>query len=152
MPYQHLIQMYLFVLCRESRYFENIVKFIIFRLRTIYNFFQVWYATHDKNLNASKNVLSYIHSPTFAPLLTMIFLLLYILPTYLAQDQQVTLPCDESCAVEKELDYPSHLSCFPLSAELSLENDACTWPITVQLDACPGHLIKLQFRPEDSVS
>ena len=29
------------VLCRESRYFEDIVKFIIFRLRRIYNFFQV---------------------------------------------------------------------------------------------------------------
>ena len=30
------------VLCRESRYFEDIVKFTIFRLRTIYNFFQAW--------------------------------------------------------------------------------------------------------------
>ena len=37
MPYQHLIHMFLFVLCRESRYFEDIVKFLIFRLRTIYN-------------------------------------------------------------------------------------------------------------------
>ena len=39
-PYQHLIHM--FVLCRESRYFEGIVKFLIFRLRTINNFFQVF--------------------------------------------------------------------------------------------------------------
>jgi len=81
----------------------------------------------------SRNVLSYIHSPTFASLLTMIFLLLYILPTYLAQDQQITLPCDESCAVEKELELSSGVG-------------------AVQLDACQGHLIKLQFRPEDSVS
>ena len=27
MPHQHLIHMFLFVLCRESRYFEDIVKF-----------------------------------------------------------------------------------------------------------------------------
>ena len=27
MPHQHLIYMFLFVLCRESRYFEDIVKF-----------------------------------------------------------------------------------------------------------------------------
>ena len=26
-PHQHLIHMFLFVLCRESRYFEGIVKF-----------------------------------------------------------------------------------------------------------------------------
>ena len=42
MPHQHLINIILFVLCRESRYFEDIVKFTIFRLRTIYNFFQAW--------------------------------------------------------------------------------------------------------------
>ena len=41
LPHQHLIHMLLFVLCRVSRYFEDIVKFRIFRLRTIYNFFQV---------------------------------------------------------------------------------------------------------------
>ena len=41
MPHKHLIHMPLFVLCRESRYFEDIVKFRIFHLRTIYNFFQV---------------------------------------------------------------------------------------------------------------
>ena len=41
MPHQHLIHMFLFVLCRESLYFEDIVKFLIFLLRTIYNFFQV---------------------------------------------------------------------------------------------------------------
>ena len=40
MPHQHLIHMFLFVLCRESHYFEDILKFLIFRLRTIYNFFQ----------------------------------------------------------------------------------------------------------------
>ena len=34
--------MFLFVFCRESRYFEDIAKFLILRLRTIYNFFQVW--------------------------------------------------------------------------------------------------------------
>ena len=41
-PHQHLIHIFLFVLFRESRYFEDIVKFRVFRLRTIYNFFQVW--------------------------------------------------------------------------------------------------------------
>ena len=41
-PHHHLIDMFLYVLCRESRYFEDIEKFWIFRLRTIYNFFQVW--------------------------------------------------------------------------------------------------------------
>ena len=41
MPHQHLIHMFVFVLCRESRCFEDIVKFLIFRLRTIYTFFQV---------------------------------------------------------------------------------------------------------------
>ena len=35
--------MFLILLCRESRYFEDIVKLWIFRLRTIYNFFQVWH-------------------------------------------------------------------------------------------------------------
>ena len=38
MPHQYSIHMFLFVLCLESHYFENIVKFLIFRLRTIYNF------------------------------------------------------------------------------------------------------------------
>ena len=42
MPHQHLIHMLLFVLCRVSRYFEDMVNFRIFHLRTIYNFFQVW--------------------------------------------------------------------------------------------------------------
>ena len=37
MPHQHLIHMLLFVLCHESRYFEDIVISLIF-LRTIYNF------------------------------------------------------------------------------------------------------------------
>ena len=39
--HQHLMHMFLFVLCHESRYFEDIVKFWVFRLRMIYNFFQV---------------------------------------------------------------------------------------------------------------
>ena len=42
MPHQHLIHMCLFVFCCKSRYFEEIVEFGIFRLRMIYNFFQVW--------------------------------------------------------------------------------------------------------------
>ena len=41
MTHQHLIHMLLFVLCRESRYFEDVVNFSIFRLRMTYNFFQV---------------------------------------------------------------------------------------------------------------
>ena len=42
MPHQYLIHIFLFILCHESRYFEDIVKLGIFRLRTIHNFFQVW--------------------------------------------------------------------------------------------------------------
>ena len=42
MPQQHLIHVFPFILCRELRYFEDIVKFLIFRLRMINNFFQVW--------------------------------------------------------------------------------------------------------------
>ena len=42
--HQNSIHMFLFVLWREWRYLEDIVKFWIFRLRTIYNFFQVWTA------------------------------------------------------------------------------------------------------------
>ena len=34
MPHQHLTHMLLFVLCRESRYFEVIVQFSIFRFTT----------------------------------------------------------------------------------------------------------------------
>ena len=45
-PPQHLIHMFLFILCRESRYFEDIVKFLIFRLLMIYNFFQVCQEGH----------------------------------------------------------------------------------------------------------
>ena len=41
MPHQHLIHMLLFVLCRESHYFEDIAKFQIIHLRMIINFFQV---------------------------------------------------------------------------------------------------------------
>ena len=41
MPLQHLMHMIIFHLCRESLYFEDIVKFLIFRLRMIYNFFQI---------------------------------------------------------------------------------------------------------------
>ena len=42
MLHPHLIQICLVILCRESRYFEDISKLWIFRLRTFYNFFQVW--------------------------------------------------------------------------------------------------------------
>ena len=36
MPHQYnIIHMFLFVLCRKSHYFEDIVKLRIFRLRTI---------------------------------------------------------------------------------------------------------------------
>ena len=38
MPHQHLFHMFLFVLSPKSCYFEDIVEFLIFRLRTIYNF------------------------------------------------------------------------------------------------------------------
>ena len=41
MAHQHLIQRFIFIICCELRYFEKIVKLWIFRLRTIYNFFQV---------------------------------------------------------------------------------------------------------------
>ena len=41
MSHQHLIHVFLFIVCRESRYFEDIVKLLIFRLRTIHYFFQV---------------------------------------------------------------------------------------------------------------
>ena len=47
MPQHHLIHMFLFILCRESRYFEDTVKFSICRLRTIYDFFQVWAKGYD---------------------------------------------------------------------------------------------------------
>ena len=40
--HQHSIHTYLFILCRKSHYFEDIIKLWIFRLRTINNFFQVW--------------------------------------------------------------------------------------------------------------
>ena len=62
MPHQHLIHMFLFVLCRESRYFEDIVKFWIFRLRTIYNFFQVCHSC----------ILAWLHTCIFAYLPTCI--------------------------------------------------------------------------------
>ena len=39
LPRQHSIHIFLLNLCRESHYFEDIVKFTIFRSRTIYNFF-----------------------------------------------------------------------------------------------------------------
>ena len=37
----HLTKIFLVILSRESRYFEDILKLWIFRLRTFYNFFQV---------------------------------------------------------------------------------------------------------------
>ena len=42
MPHQHLIHVFLFILCCKSLYFEDIVKLSMFRLRTITNLFQVW--------------------------------------------------------------------------------------------------------------
>ena len=42
MPHQHLIHIFWFIHCRESCFFEDIVKLWILRLRTIYNFFQAW--------------------------------------------------------------------------------------------------------------
>ena len=41
MLHQHLIKIFLVILCRESRYFENNWGLWIFCLRTFYNFFQV---------------------------------------------------------------------------------------------------------------
>ena len=41
MSNQHLIHIFLFIVCRKSCYFEEIVKFGVFRLRKIHNFFQV---------------------------------------------------------------------------------------------------------------
>ena len=41
MPHQHLIHIFLFLLCRESHYFEDIVKLRIFCLMTIHIFFRV---------------------------------------------------------------------------------------------------------------
>ena len=40
-PHQYLKHIFLFILCRESRYFEDNVNMWIFRLRMIYDFFQV---------------------------------------------------------------------------------------------------------------
>ena len=34
--------MFMVIYCHESGYFEDILKLWIFRLRTFYNFFQVW--------------------------------------------------------------------------------------------------------------
>ena len=45
MPHQYLKHIFLCILCRESRYFEDNVNIWIFRLRMIYNFFQVWILT-----------------------------------------------------------------------------------------------------------
>ena len=47
-PHLHLKPTFLFILCRKSRYFEDIVKLCIFRLRTIHNFFQVWLTAYLK--------------------------------------------------------------------------------------------------------
>ena len=45
-PHLHLTHVFLFILCRKSRYFEDIVKLLIFCLRTIHNFFQVCTRKH----------------------------------------------------------------------------------------------------------
>ena len=46
MPNKHLIHVFVFIVCCESRYFEDILMPWIFRLRTIHNFFQVWVQRH----------------------------------------------------------------------------------------------------------
>ena len=61
----------LIIICRESRYFEDILKWSIFRLRTFYIFFQVWLslywyptwvASMTKNgLFVSQLILLFIH-------------------------------------------------------------------------------------------
>ena len=48
MPQQHFLFIFLFILYRESHYFEDIVKLWIFCLRTIYNFFQVCLSPQPK--------------------------------------------------------------------------------------------------------
>ena len=41
MSHPNLRHKFFYGLCHEPRYFEDTVRFFIFRLRTIYNFFQV---------------------------------------------------------------------------------------------------------------
>ena len=41
MPHENLTHIFLFINCRESCYFEHILKLWIFHLQTIYNLFQV---------------------------------------------------------------------------------------------------------------
>ena len=58
MPHQHLIYKFIFILSRESRYFKDIVKLLIFRLRMICNFFQVCTIVTTKSTNIPANRLS----------------------------------------------------------------------------------------------
>ena len=59
-PHLHFTHVFLFILCRESRYLKDIVKHQIFRLRMIHNFFQVCtsdqsvFSISAKNLELSK--------------------------------------------------------------------------------------------------
>ena len=57
MPHQNSIHLFLFVLCCESRYFEDTVTFRIFRLRMSYNFFQVWTDIHSDKSESIKVLL-----------------------------------------------------------------------------------------------
>ena len=40
-PHKCLLYIFLFIFCHESHYFEDILNVQIFRLSTIYNFFQL---------------------------------------------------------------------------------------------------------------
>ena len=64
--------------------------------------------------------------------LFVVSFLIYLFDTYVSTNVE-PLPCEEICTIEKEL---------------SLIEDFAEVAIT----ACPGHLIKLQLRPENSVS
>ena len=46
MQHQDLMHIFLFSLCRESRYFKDFVRLWILHLRTIHNFFQVCMTPH----------------------------------------------------------------------------------------------------------
>ena len=62
MPHQHLIHIFLFIHCRESRYFEDIVDLFFFCLRMIHNFFQVW-GNDEQMLTVSDALMELLHDP-----------------------------------------------------------------------------------------
>ena len=62
MPHQHFIHIFLFIHCRESRYFEDIVYLCFFCLRMIYNFFQVW-GNDEQMLTVSDALMELLHDP-----------------------------------------------------------------------------------------